>query len=58
MIWHVIRIDDDNILKTAMMMEVNGKRKRGRPKLTWRRQVEESGKKVGLKMEDAGDRTR
>ena len=58
MIWHVIRFDDDNILKTAMMMEVNGKRKRGRPKLTWRRQVEESGKKVGLKMEDAGDRTR
>ena len=33
---HVIRRDDDNILK-AMMMEVNGKRKRGQPKLTWRR---------------------
>ena len=29
---HVIRRDDDNILKKAMMMEVNGKRKRGRPK--------------------------
>ena len=28
---HVIRRDDDNILKKAMMMEVNGKRKRGRP---------------------------
>ena len=27
---HVIRRDDDNILKKAMMMEVNGKRKRGR----------------------------
>ena len=30
------------ILKKAMMMEENGKRKRGRPKLTWRKQVEES----------------
>ena len=33
------------------MMEVNGKRKRGRPKMIWRRQVEESVKKVGLKIE-------
>ena len=33
---HVIRRDDD-IMKKAMMMEVNGKRKRGRPKLTWKR---------------------
>ena len=39
---HVIKKDDDNVLKKAMMMEVNGQRKRGRPKLTWRRQVEES----------------
>ena len=40
------------------MMEVTGKRKQGRPKLTWRRQVEESVKKVGLKIEEAGDRTK
>ena len=51
---HVIKRDDDNILK-AMMMQVNGKRKRGRPKMTWRRQVEESVKKVGLKIEEAAD---
>ena len=54
----VIRRDDDSILKKAMTMEVNEKRKRGRPKLTWRRQVEESEKKVRLKVEEAGDRTR
>ena len=54
----VIRRDDDNILKKAMMMEENGKRKRERPKLTWRRQVEESVEKVGLKIEEAADRTR
>ena len=55
---HAIRRDDDNILKKAMMLEVNGQRKRGQPTLTWRRQVEESVKKVGLKTEEAADRTR
>ena len=55
---HVIRRDDDNILKKAMMLEVNRKQKRGRPKMTWRRQLEESVKKVGLKIEEAADRTR
>ena len=55
---HVIRREDNNILKKAMMMEVNGQRKRGRPKMTWKRQVEESVKKVGLKIEEAADRTR
>ena len=55
---HVIRRNDDNILKKAMMIEVDGKRKQGRSKVTWRRQVEESGKKVGLKIEEARDRTR
>ena len=54
---HVIRREDDNILKKAMMVEVNGQRKRGRPKMTWKRQVEESVKKVGLKIEEAADRT-
>ena len=55
---HVIRREDDNMLKKAMMMEVNGQRKRGRPKMTWKRQVEKSVKKVGLKIEEAADRTR
>ena len=36
---HVIRRNDDNILKKAMMMEMNGTRKQGRPKITWRRKV-------------------
>ena len=55
---HVIRRDDDNILKKAMMPEMNGKRKRGRPKMTWSGQVKENVKKVGLKIEEAADRTR
>ena len=40
------------------MLEENGKQKRERPKMTWRRQVEESVKKFGLKIEEAADRTR
>ena len=40
------------------MLEVNVQRKRGQPKMTWRRQVEESEKKVGLKIEEVPDRTR
>ena len=43
---HVIRRDDDNIMKKAMIMEVHGKRRRGRPKLTWRTQLEESVRKI------------
>ena len=55
---HVIKRDDIIILKKAVMLEVNGKRKQRRPKLTWKRQVEESVKKVGLKIEEAADRMR
>ena len=55
---HVIRREDDNILKKAMMMKVNGQRKRGRPKMTWKRQVEESVKKVRLKIKEAAGQTR
>ena len=44
------------IQKKAMMQEVNGQRKRGRPKITWKRQVEKRVKKVGLNIEEAADR--
>ena len=55
---HVIRRDDDKTLKKAMMLEVNRQRKRGWPKMTWRRQMEESVKKVELKIKKAVDQTR
>ena len=54
---HVIRTDDDNILK-AMMLEVNRQQKQRRPKMTTRRMVEDSVKKVGLKIKEAADQTR
>ena len=48
---HVLRRDDDSVLRVALNLEVSGKRKPGRPKKTWKKQVEET-EKIGLK-EDA-----
>ena len=50
---HVLRRDDDSALRVALNLEVSGKRKRGRPRKTWKKQVEEETEKVGLKKEDA-----
>ena len=55
---HVVKRNEESILKKAMMLLVNGQQKRGRPKQTWKRQVKESLKKIGLKVEEATDRAR
>ena len=55
---HVVRRDDDNILKKTLMLEVNGQRNRGRPKQLSRRQVEENANKIGLEVDEAANRTR
>ena len=49
----MLRRDDDSVLRVALDLEVSSKRKRGRPKKTWRKQVEEETEKIGLKTEDA-----
>ena len=49
---HVLRRDDDSVLRAALDLEVSGKRKRG-PKKTWKKQVEEETEKIGLKKENA-----
>ena len=49
----VLRRDDDSVLRVALNLEVNGKRKRGQPRKTWKKQVEEETKKTGLKKGDA-----
>ena len=51
---HVLRRDDGHVLRKALEFEVKGKRKRGRPKKTWKTQVE----CVGLEREDALNRAR
>ena len=50
---HVPRRDDDSVLRIALDLEVSGKRKRGRPKKTWKKQMEKETEKIGLKKEDA-----
>ena len=55
---HVVRRDEKSILKKVMMLQVYGQRKRGRPKQTWKRQVEESLKKIELRVEEVTDRAR
>ena len=55
---HVLRRDDDDVLKIALNFEVNGKRKRGRPRKTWKQLVEKEINKIGLKTEDALDRAK
>ena len=50
---HVLRRDNDSVLRVALDLEVSGKKKRGRRKKTWKKQVEEETEKIGLKKEDA-----
>ena len=50
---HVLRRDDDSVLRVALNLEVSGKRKRGQPRKTWKKQVQEETEKIGLKKEDA-----
>ena len=49
---------DGHILREASEFKMKGKRKRGRPKKTWKTQVEKESKSVGLEKEDALNRMR
>ena len=53
---HVLRRDDGHILRKVLEFEVKGKKKRGRPKKTWKMQVEKESKTVGLEKIDAMNR--
>ena len=55
---HVLRRDDDSVLTIALNLEVSGKRKRGLPKKTWKKQVEEKTEKIGLKKKNALNRAK
>ena len=55
---HVLRREEGNILREALDFKVDGPRRRGRPKCTWKRKVEEEIKKIGLKKEDATNRAK
>ena len=55
---HVLRRDGGHVLRKALEFEVKGKRKRGRPKKTWKMEMEKESKSVGLEKEDALNRAR
>ena len=55
---HVLRRDNHSVLRAALDLEVSGKKKRGRPKKAWKKQVEEETEKSGLKEEDALNRAK
>ena len=50
---HVLRREDGHVLRMVLDFKSEGHRKKGRPKRTWKRQVEEESMKVGLRREDA-----
>ena len=54
----VLRRDDGHVLRKALEFEVRGKRKRGRPKKTWKTQVEKESKSIGLEKKDTMNRAR
>ena len=51
-----VRRDDGDVMRRALDFEVAGRRGRGRPNMTWKRQVEEHIDQIGVKKEDAIDR--
>ena len=55
---HVLRNEDKNVIVKALKFEVSDSRGRGRPKQTWKKQVENEMKKNGLVKEDACDLTK
>ena len=55
---HVLRRDDGHVLRKALEFEVKGKRKRGRPKKTCKKQMEKESKSTGLEKKDAMNRAR
>ena len=46
---HLLWREEGHVLRRALDFEVEGQRKKGRPKKTWRKQVEEESMKVGLR---------
>ena len=55
---HMLKRDDGHNLRKALEFEVRCKRKPGRPQMTWKMQVENESKSVGLEKKDAMNRLR
>jgi len=55
---YLLRRDDEHVLRKVLEFEVRGKRKPRRPNKTWKMQVENESKSVGLEKKDARNRAR
>ena len=53
---HVIRIEEHYVGRRAMVMKVQWRRKRGRPKRRWLDKVKDDIKEKGLSADDVYDR--
>ena len=49
---HVSKRDNDDVLRRALDFEVTGRKGRGQPNMTWKRQVEEYINQIRPKRED------
>ena len=55
---HILRKEEDDVVRNALKFNVEGRRKRGRPKRTWRKQVKEERLKARLNLKDVHNRTK
>jgi len=55
---HMLRKDKNNALREAPDFEAVGKKKRGRPKRTWKTQFKEAMERINLIKGDASSRTK
>ena len=49
---HMWRKEDGHVLRRTLDFDVEGQRKKGRLKRTWKKQVDEESMKVGLRRKD------
>ena len=55
---HVLRRDNGDVSRRALDFQVAGRRGRGWPNMTWKRQVEGHTNQIGLKRKDVIDRVK
>ena len=55
---HALRREDSDVLRKALEFKLDRQKKRERPKMTWRTQMEKEIGKVGLKQELAFNQTK
>ena len=55
---HVMRREEDHVCRRVMDMEVDGRRRRGRPKFRWKDNVSNDMREKSLREQDAQDRRR